>query len=79
MKLVLRMGKPLSDLGRYHRLVGKLNYLTVTRLDISFIVSIVSQFLKSPCEAHWEVVMRILHYLKVAPGKGLMYHNRGHL
>ena len=44
-KLLPRQREPLNDLGRYHRLVGKLNYLTITRPDISFSVSIVSQFL----------------------------------
>jgi len=32
---------------KYKRLVGKLNYLTVTRPDISFAISVVSQFLNS--------------------------------
>ncbi|RVW81345.1 Retrovirus-related Pol polyprotein from transposon RE2 [Vitis vinifera] len=34
--MLQRQGEPLRDLGRYRRLVGKLNYLTITRLDISF-------------------------------------------
>jgi hypothetical protein len=59
-------------------LVGKLNYLTVTRPDISFAVSVVSQFLNSPCEGHWDAVIRILKYIKGAPGKGLLYGDRGH-
>ena len=45
VKLVLGQGEPLRDPGRYQRLVGKLNYLTITRLDISFPMSVVSQFL----------------------------------
>ena len=35
----------LDNLNRYHRLVGKLNYLTVTRSNIAFVASAVSQFL----------------------------------
>ena len=41
-KLVPRQGDLLHDPRRYRRLVGKLNYLTITRSDISFPVSVVS-------------------------------------
>ena len=41
-------GEPFEDPERYRRLVGKLNYLTVTRPDIAFSVSVVSQFMSSP-------------------------------
>ena len=44
IKLVPGQGEPLRDSGRYRRLVGKLNYLTITWSDISFPVSVVSQF-----------------------------------
>ncbi|KAJ9689309.1 hypothetical protein PVL29_014807 [Vitis rotundifolia] len=52
VKLIPGQGEPLGDPGRYRRLVGKLNYLTITRPDISFPVSVVSQFLQSPCDSH---------------------------
>ncbi|RVW51259.1 Retrovirus-related Pol polyprotein from transposon RE1 [Vitis vinifera] len=71
-------GEPLGDPGRYRRLVGKLNYLTITRPDISFPVSVVSQFLQSPCDSHWDAVIRILRYIKSTPGQGVLYENRGH-
>ena len=35
-------GDPLDDLRMYHRLVGKLNYLTSTRPDLVYAVSVVS-------------------------------------
>ncbi|RVW30969.1 Retrovirus-related Pol polyprotein from transposon RE2 [Vitis vinifera] len=73
-----RTGEPLGDPERYRRLVGKLNYLTITRPDISFPVSVVSQFLQSPCDSHWDVVIRILRYIKSTPGQGMLYENKGH-
>ncbi|RVW25919.1 Retrovirus-related Pol polyprotein from transposon RE2 [Vitis vinifera] len=73
-----KTGGPLGDPGRYRRLVGKLNYLTITRPDISFPVSVVSQFLQSPCDSHWDVVIRILRYIKSTPDQGVLYDNRGH-
>ncbi|RVW89607.1 Retrovirus-related Pol polyprotein from transposon RE2 [Vitis vinifera] len=57
---------------------GKLNYLTITRSDISFPVSVVSQFLQSPCDNHWDVVIRILRYIKGTPGQGMLYEDRSH-
>ncbi|RVX02060.1 Retrovirus-related Pol polyprotein from transposon RE1 [Vitis vinifera] len=69
VKLIPGQGEPLRDPGRYRRLVGKLNYLTITRPDISFPVSVVSQFLQSPCDSHWDVVIRILRYIKSTPGQ----------
>ena len=77
VKLVPSQGEPLRDLKRYRRLVGKLNYLTITRPDISFLVSVVSQFLQSPCDSHRDVAVRILSYVKGKPGQGVLYENRG--
>jgi len=77
IKLVPEQGKLFSDPGRYRRLVGKLLYLTVTRPDISFAVSIVSQFLASPCDSHWDAVIRILRYIKKSPGTGVLYKDHG--
>ncbi|XP_065861932.1 uncharacterized mitochondrial protein AtMg00810-like isoform X3 [Euphorbia lathyris] len=71
-------GEPFEDLGRYRRLVGKLNYLTVTRPDIAYSVSVVSQFMSSPTVDHWTALVQILCYLKGTPGRGLLYKNYGH-
>ena len=78
VKLLPNQGEPLSGPEKYRRLVGKLNYLTVTRPDISFVVSVVSPFLNSPCEDHWNVVIRIVKYIKGSPGKGLLYGHNNH-
>uniref|UniRef100_A0A3Q7GET8 Reverse transcriptase Ty1/copia-type domain-containing protein n=1 Tax=Solanum lycopersicum TaxID=4081 RepID=A0A3Q7GET8_SOLLC len=51
--------------------------LKVTRPNISFLVSVVSQFMTSPCDSHWEAVVRILCYIKSAPGKGLLFEDQG--
>ena len=58
--------------------MGRLNYLTITRPDISFPVSVVSQFLQSQCDSHRDVVIRILHYIKGTPSQGVLYENKGH-
>ena len=53
--------------------MGRLIYLSHTRPDIAYAVSVVSQFMHSPKERHQEAVYRILKYLKSTPGKGILY------
>ena len=67
-----------KDPERYRRLVGKLNYLTVTRPNIAYFVSVVSQFMSSPKVDHWVAVEQILCYLKAALGRGTLYKDYGH-
>ena len=62
-------GKPLSNPSLYRRLVGSLVYLTVTHLDISYVVHQVSQYLSTPRSTHYAAVLRILRYLK-----GILFH-----
>ena len=59
--------------------MGKLNYLTVTRPNIAFNVSVVSQFMSAPHSTHMKVVLRIVRYLKAHLGRGLFYGVHGHL
>lgn len=72
-------GDPLSNLTNYQRLVGKLIYLTITRPDITYAVSIVSRFMHSPTVAHLNVVNRILRYLKGSTGCGILTSNNDHI
>lgn len=44
-------------------------YLTATRPDIMFSVSLVSRFMENPKKSHWEAARRILRYVK-----GTLYH-----
>jgi histone deacetylase 1/2 len=45
---------------RYRSIVGAMQYLTLTRPDILFVVDKVCQFLHAPTTLHWNAIKRIL-------------------
>ena len=63
------LGASLSDPTRYHCLVGRLIYLVVTRLKLSYAIHVLSQFMNDPKTDHWEAATRVVHY-------GLVYSVR---
>jgi histone deacetylase 1/2 len=72
-KLSIYDGDPLGpkDITEYRSIVGALQYLTLTRPDISFAVNKVCQFLHKPTTVHWSAVKRILRYLQSTVDMGL--------
>lgn len=66
-------GSPFSDPSLYRSLVGELQYLTITRPDLSYVVNHVSQFLHSPIVDHFHAVKHILRYVKGTINYGLNF------
>ncbi|KAJ3704768.1 hypothetical protein LUZ61_008473 [Rhynchospora tenuis] len=64
-------GTILDNPHMYRSIVGALQYATITRPDIQFAVNKASQFMAQPTETHWQLVKRILRYLKGTLTHGL--------
>ncbi|GAA0171469.1 hypothetical protein LIER_25491 [Lithospermum erythrorhizon] len=64
-------GTPMCDPGKYRRLIGRLLYLTLIRPDIAYPVRVLSQFIQSPCQIHYDTSVRVLRYLKGHPDQGI--------
>jgi histone deacetylase 1/2 len=58
---------------QYRSLVGGLQYLTMTRPDLSFVVNKVCQYLHEPRTPHWSAVKRILRYVRYTVDTGLVF------
>lgn len=54
----------LLDSQLYRSIVGAIQYVTLTRLEIGYSVNKVCQFMAHPLECHWKAVKRIRRYLK---------------
>ena len=57
----------------FKRLVGSLMYFTMTRRDIMYGVSLISRFMESPKDSHWEIGKRIMRYVNGTKDLGIMY------
>nr|XP_016510540.1 PREDICTED: uncharacterized mitochondrial protein AtMg00810-like [Nicotiana tabacum] len=57
-------GETFAGPSVYRSIVGALQYVTITRPEISFSVSRVCQYMHNPTMDHWKAVKRILRYLK---------------
>ena len=61
----------------YKQVVGSLMYLTATRLDMMFVVSLISRYMENPTEMHLQVAKRALRYLKGTTEFGIFYKKGG--
>ncbi|GJR65558.1 ceroid-lipofuscinosis neuronal protein 5-like protein [Tanacetum coccineum] len=66
--------KYIANMTEYQKLVGKLIYLSVTRLDIAYAVHFLSQHMNAHLQSHFTAGMRVLRYLKQAPGTGIQFN-----
>ncbi|KAF5463145.1 hypothetical protein F2P56_019084 [Juglans regia] len=66
-------GDLLSDPDLYRRLVGRLIYLTITRLDIVYVVNTLSQFLHALRVPNMTAATKILRYIKGYLGQGIFF------
>jgi hypothetical protein len=73
LKLSKFEGGEMVDNTIYRQLIGSLIYLTNTRPDLSYAVSILSRFMQQPRDNHWNAAKRVLRYIQGTKDFGLLY------
>ncbi|KAL1318125.1 hypothetical protein AAHE18_15G183500 [Arachis hypogaea] len=73
LQLLSTGSERFEDLKLFRFVVGILQYITITRPDLSYDVSKVSQFMHSPLLAYGKAVKRILQYLQGTKHHGFVY------
>ncbi|RVW64066.1 Protease Do-like 1, chloroplastic [Vitis vinifera] len=71
LKLSVYGSDPVENGQLYRSIVGALQYVTITRPEISYCVNSVCQFMQNPVESQWKAVKRILRYLSETLDCGL--------
>lgn len=61
----------------YKQIVGSLLYLTATRPDMMFVVSLLSRYMECPIELHLQAAKRVFRYLKGTINFGVLYKKGG--
>jgi hypothetical protein len=70
-KLSSASGEPVADASAYRSVVGGLQYLTMTRPDITYAVQQACLHMHAPMACHLALVKRILRYIRGTTGYGL--------
>jgi hypothetical protein len=73
-KLSASHGSSFSDPSLYRSLAGALQYLTLTRPDLSYAVQQICLFMHDPRDTHFQLIKRILRYVQGTSHFGLQIH-----
>uniref|UniRef100_A0A8R7UH22 Reverse transcriptase Ty1/copia-type domain-containing protein n=1 Tax=Triticum urartu TaxID=4572 RepID=A0A8R7UH22_TRIUA len=71
-------GVPYSDPTHYRRLSGALQYLTLTRPDISYAVQQLCLVMHAPLDSHYQLLKRVLRYIWGTTHYGLQLYRSSH-
>jgi hypothetical protein len=77
--LKLNDGSAPADSKLFRSIIGALQYITLTRPDLSFAINKLSQFMHQPTQVHFQQLKRVLRYLKLTINHGLKLAKPSHL
>lgn len=79
IRLQANMKLKFIDYNYYQNLVSSLNWLTQTRLDLSYVVNHVSRYMNVLQQTHLEAAKKKLKYIKRTPNFGIFFSHEATL
>ena len=79
VKLEEADSSPMVNNTLYMKLIGWLLYITHTRPDISYAISVASRCMDQPNEIHWKEAKRILNFVQGTRTHGIFYKAKSDL
>lgn len=76
-KLEMDDGGERVDETFYKQIIGSLMYITTTRPDLQFAVSLLSRYMAKPTQLHLQAAKRVLRYLRGTMDFGVWYKRGG--
>ena len=76
-KLDMDEGGDRVDETHYKKIIGSIMYITTTRSDLQFSVSLLSRFMSKPTKLHLQAAKRVLRYLKGTMDLRIWYKKGG--
>lgn len=64
--------EPLKEQKEYRRIIGSLQYITLTRPDVQLAVNRLSQFMGKPTQLHWVSMKWVLRFLASTMNNGIL-------
>ncbi len=64
VKLNVDEGDFVEDTTMYRRIMGSLIYMTIIRLDLSYVIEVANQYMQTPQKPHLDAMKHILRYIK---------------
>ena len=72
-------GPMFPDPCQYRRLIGRLVYLAISRPELSYSIHLLSQFMQTPRQAHWDAALRVVRFLKGSPSQEILLKSDSNL
>lgn len=69
----------LENKSVHQRTVRRLLYLTMTKPNFSFVVQALSQHILAPKQSYMDANIRVIRYIRVIPGLGLLMTANGNM